>query len=61
LRTSSPNLFDEATRRADVPPLWVAELFANIRFQGYIAEVEPDQLPMLETVCQLTWDAPSER
>jgi hypothetical protein len=61
LRTSSPNLFDEATRRADFPPLWVAELFANIGFQGYIAEVEPDQLPMLETVCQLTWGAPSER
>jgi hypothetical protein len=39
LRTGSPNLFDEATRRADFPPLWVAELFANIGSQGYIAEV----------------------
>lgn len=53
--------FDEATGRTDFPRLWVAELFANIGFQGYIAEVEPDQLPTLETVCQVTWDAPAER
>jgi hypothetical protein len=51
--TSSP-----ATRSRD-SRLWVAELFANIGFQGYIAEVEPDQLPTLETVCQVTWDAPA--
>jgi len=53
--------FDEATGRTDFPRLWVAELFANIGFQGYVAEVEPDQLAALETICQLTWKAPSER
>jgi hypothetical protein len=53
--------FDEATGRTDFPRLWVAELFANIGFQGYIAEVERDRLPILETVCQLTWEAPSDR
>lgn len=53
--------FDEATGRTDFPRLWVAELFANISFHGYVTEVETDQLPVLETVCQLTWEAPSER
>jgi hypothetical protein len=49
--------FDESTGRTDFPRLWVAELFANIGFHGYIAQVEPDQLPVLETICQLTWGA----
>ena len=53
--------FDEASGRTDFPRRWVAELFANIGFHGYLADVEPDQLPVLETVCQLTWEAPSER
>jgi hypothetical protein len=53
--------FDEATGRTDFPRLWVAELFANVGFHGYIAEVEPDQLAVLETICELTWEAPAER
>jgi hypothetical protein len=53
--------FDEGTGRTDFPRLWVAELFANIGFHGYIAEVEPDELAVLETICQATWQAPPER
>jgi len=46
--------FDEATGATDFPRLWLAELFANIGFYGYIAENEPDQLPVLETICELS-------
>jgi len=53
--------YDEATGLTDFPRLWVAELFANIGMHGYITEVEPDQLPALETICQLTTEAPSAR
>ncbi len=53
--------FDEATGRTDFPRLWVAERFANVGFHGYIADVEPDQLPCLETICRLTWEAPAGR
>jgi hypothetical protein len=51
--------FDEATGQTDFPRLWVAELFANIGLHGYIADIEPDQLPALETICQLTWHGPA--
>jgi hypothetical protein len=52
--------YDEATGLTDFPRLWVAELFANVGFHGYIREVEPDQLETLETVCRLTWHAPAD-
>jgi hypothetical protein len=51
---------DEATGQTDFPRLWVAELFASMGFRSYIAELEPDQLPALETVCELTRSAPSD-
>lgn len=53
--------FDEGTGRTDFPRLWVAELFANIGFHGYLAEVEPRELRVLQTICDLTWKAPSAR
>ena len=46
--------FDEATGETDFPRLWLAELFANIGFYGYIADNEPEQLPALETICELS-------
>lgn len=53
--------FDEATGETDFPRRWVAELFANIGLYGYFAAVETDELPVLETICQLTWQAPAIR
>lgn len=53
--------YDEQTGLTDFPRLWVAELFANVGMHGYIAELEPQELPALETVCQLTWQAPVAR
>lgn len=46
--------FDEGTGETDFPRLWLAELFANIGFYGYVAENEPEQLPVLETICELS-------
>ena len=46
--------FDEATGETDFPRLWLAELFANIGLYGYVAEREPDQLAVLETICELS-------
>lgn len=46
--------FDEGTGETDFPRLWLAELFANIGFYGYITENEPEQLPALETICELS-------
>jgi hypothetical protein len=34
--------------------LWFTELFANLGLQGYVEENEPDQLPLLETLYQVT-------
>lgn len=45
---------------ARFPRLWLAELFANIGFYGYVAEVEPDQLPTLVTICELSTAAGSD-
>jgi hypothetical protein len=53
--------FDEGTGRTDFPQPWVAELFANIGFHGYVADVEPNELQVLQTICDLTWRAPSAR
>jgi hypothetical protein len=53
--------YDERTGLTDFPRLWVAELFANIGMHGYIASNEPAQLPALETICQLTREAPADR
>jgi len=36
----------------DIPRRWVQELFCNVALQGYLAEVEPDQLPVLETLAR---------
>ncbi len=52
--------FDEATGDTDFPRLWLAELFANIGLYGYVAEIEPDQLPVLETICELSAAAGSQ-
>jgi hypothetical protein len=46
--------FDEGSGETDFPRLWLAELFANIGLYGYVAENEPDQLPVLETICELS-------
>lgn len=46
--------FDEGTGETDFPRLWLAELFANIGFYGYVVENEPEQLPVLETICALS-------
>jgi hypothetical protein len=46
--------FDEGTGETDFSRLWLAELFANIGFYGYITENEPDQLAVLETICELS-------
>jgi hypothetical protein len=43
--------FDEGSGESDFPRLWLAELFANVGFYGYFAEVEPDELPLLEAIC----------
>jgi hypothetical protein len=53
--------YDERTGMTDFPRLWLAELFANIGLHGYVAENEPDQLAVLQTICRLTWDAPAAR
>lgn len=53
--------YDEQTGLTDFPRPWLAELFANIALQGYITDNEPDQLPALETICQLTWSGPATR
>ena len=53
--------YDEQTGLTDFPRLWLTELFANIGLHGYVTENEPDQLPMLQTVCRLTRDAPATR
>jgi hypothetical protein len=53
--------YDEQTGLTSFPRLWLAELFANIALHGYIADTEPDQLASLQTVCQLTWQAPADR
>ena len=53
--------YDEQTGLTDFPRPWLAELFANIALHGYITDNEPDQLPALETICQLTWNAPTTR
>ena len=53
--------YDEQTGLTNFPRLWLAELFANIALHGYVTENEPDQLPALQTICQLTWDAPAAR
>jgi hypothetical protein len=53
--------YDEQTGLTDFPRLWLAELFANIGLHGYVAEREPEQLPVLQTVCRLTWDASPAR
>jgi hypothetical protein len=34
--------------------LWVAELFANIALYGYVSDVEPDQLRIIETICEVS-------
>ena len=52
--------FDEASGDTDFPRLWLAELFANIGFYGYVAEIEPDQLPVLEAICELSAAAGSQ-
>jgi hypothetical protein len=36
----------------DIPRRWVQELFCNVALQGYLAEEEPDQLPVLETLAR---------
>jgi hypothetical protein len=53
--------YDEATGLTDFPRLWACELFANIAMHGYITETEPKQLPALEAICELTWQAPAAR
>jgi hypothetical protein len=53
--------YDEQTGLTDFPRLWLAELFANTALHGFVTENEPDQLPALQTICQLTWDAPAAR
>lgn len=52
--------FDEATGESDFPRLWLAELFANLGLHGYLAEVEPEQLPVLETICSAASELPPE-
>lgn len=52
--------FDEGTGETDFPRLWLAELFANIGFYGYIAENEPKELQVLEAICELSALAGSE-
>jgi hypothetical protein len=42
--------YDEATGTTDFPQLWLAELFANIGLYGYLADVEPATLPLVETI-----------
>ncbi|MEV5963004.1 hypothetical protein AB0L70_14645 [Kribbella sp. NPDC051952] len=39
---------------------WLKELAANLGLQGYVSEVEPQQLATLETVVEVVWAAPNE-
>lgn len=43
--------YDEVTQRLDFPRLWLAELFASIGMYGYLATVEPQELPAAATIC----------
>lgn len=53
--------FDPSTGNIGFPRLWLAELFANLGLYGYIAELEPDQLPVLETLAQAAREARADR
>ena len=51
---------DADTGEGDFPRLWLAELFADLGLTGYLADVEPEQLPVLQTACLMTREvAPS--
>lgn len=41
------------------PRQWVGELFANIAMYGYLAEVEPGELPTLEAICKVADRVPT--
>lgn len=40
---------------------WLKELAANLALQGYVTELEPETRPVLETVFEVAWAAPSTR
>ena len=45
----------------DIPRRWVQELFCNVALQGYLAEQEPDRLPVLETLARAALHIHPER
>ncbi len=49
--------YDEATDTTDFPRLWLAELFANIGLYGYVTEVEPAKLPLVEAISHASYSA----
>ena len=40
---------------------WIAELFANVAMYGYVAEQEPEQLPLLTTIVDANAEADPEQ
>jgi hypothetical protein len=45
----------------DVPRTWLRELLCNLALQGYLAEEEPDELPVLETLARAALQIRPER
>jgi len=46
--------YDETTGRTDFPRLWLAELFSSIGMYGYLADEEPELLPIVSTIARAT-------
>jgi hypothetical protein len=47
------HVFDDTGETEFARP-WIGELFANIALYGYVSDVEPDQLQVLETICEVS-------
>jgi hypothetical protein len=45
----------------DMPRYWLRELLCNLALQGYLAEEEPDELPVLETLARVALHIRPER
>jgi hypothetical protein len=53
--------YDTTTGQTDFPHLWLAELFANIGYYGYTAEIEPQILPALDAVADASFAMDHQR
>jgi hypothetical protein len=53
--------FDPDRGLGEFPRLWLSELFADLGMHGYLAEVEPEQVPVLQTVCLAAREVPPSR